>query len=134
VILYSPVQMASDLIDNYEGHPAFQFFRDFDADCDWSKALDGEPGKFVVIVRKAEDKYFLGAATNEEARKVSIDLDFLEPERAYKAIIYADTDKTDWKTNPTEYRIFERVVTSNDKLDIVMASGGGQAITFLKMK
>lgn len=134
VILYSPVQMASDLIDNYDGHPAFQFFRDFDADCDWSKALDGEPGKFVVIVRKADDKYFLGAATNEEARTVHIKLDFLEPYRSYKAIIYADTEKTDWKTNPTEYRIYEKAVTSEDELDIVMAKGGGQAITFLKMK
>lgn len=134
VILYSPVQMASDLIDNYEGHPAFQFFRDFDADCDWSKALDGEPGKFVVIVRKAADRYFLGAATDEEARTVKVKLDFLEPERAYKAIIYADTENTNWKTNPTEYQIYEKVVTSKDDLDIVMAKGGGQAITFLKMK
>ena len=96
--------------------------------------MDGEPGKFVVIVRKADDKYFLGAATNEEARTVYIKLDFLEPYRSYKAIIYADTEKTDWKTNPTEYRIYEKAVTSEDELDIVMAKGGGQAITFLKMK
>ena len=134
VIIYSPVQMASDLIENYEGHPAFQFYRDFDADCDWSKALDGEPGKFVVVVRKAKEKYFLGATTNEEARTVRISLDFLEPERAYKAIIYADTDKTDWETNPTEYKIVEKVVTSGDSMDIVMAKGGGQAITFMKME
>lgn len=63
---------------NYEGHPAFQFFRDFDADCDWSEALAGEPGEFVVIVRKAKDKYFLGATTNEEARTTDIKLDFLK--------------------------------------------------------
>ena len=66
VIIYSPLQMASDMIENYEGHPAFQFFRDFDADCDWSEALQGEPGEFVAVVRKAKDKYFLGATTNEE--------------------------------------------------------------------
>lgn len=134
VILYSPVQMASDLIENYEGHPAFQFFRDFDADSEWSKALDGEPGEFVVVVRKAKGKYFLGATTNEEARTVNVKLDFLEPDRSYKAIIYADTDRTDWKTNPTEYKIVERVVTADDAMDIVMAKGGGQAITFIKIQ
>ena len=68
VILYSPLQMASDMIENYEGHPAFQFFRDFDPDCDESKALAGEPGEFVAIVRKAKGNYFLGAATNENPR------------------------------------------------------------------
>lgn len=134
VILYSPVQMASDLIDNYEGHPAFQFFRDFDANSDWSEALDGEPGKFVVIVRKAGDKYFLGASTNEEARSVHVKLDFLESSRTYKAVIYADADDADWKTNPTAYKIDEEVVTSEDELDVVMAEGGGQAIAFFKMK
>lgn len=134
VILYSPVQMASDLVEHYEGHPAFQFFRDFDADCDWSKALDGEPGQFVVVVRKADDSYFLGATTNEEARQVRINLDFLEPYRAYRATIYADAEDTDWQTNPMTYRIEEKIVTSEDVLDIVMAPGGGQAITFQKMK
>ena len=71
VILYSPVQMASDMIEHYEGHPAFQFFRDFDADCDWSRALAGEPGEFVAVVRRAGDRYFLGAATNEQARTLT---------------------------------------------------------------
>ena len=83
VVIYSPLQMAADMIENYEGHPAFQFFRDFDADCDWSEALAGEPGEFVVIVRKAKDKYFLGATTNEEARTTDIKLDFLEKGKTY---------------------------------------------------
>lgn len=134
VILYSPVQMASDLIEHYEGHPAFQFFRDFDADCDWSKALDGEPGQFVVIVRKAKDNYFLGASTNESARTVDVKLDFLESGRSYKATIYADAPATNWKTNPTEYQITERIVTADDILNIKMAEGGGQAVSFTKMK
>ena len=81
VIIYSPLQMASDMIENYEGHPAFQFFRDFDADCDWSEALQGEPGEFVAVVRKAKDNYFLGATTNEEARTLTIPLDFLEKDK-----------------------------------------------------
>lgn len=73
--------MAADMIENYEGHPAFRFFRDFDADCDWSEALAGEPGEYVAIVRKAKDKYFLGAATDEEARSIDVKLDFLEKEK-----------------------------------------------------
>ena len=125
--------MAADQIENYEGHPAFRFFRDFDADCDWSKALAGEPGDFVVIVRRAKEKFFLGAATDEDARKVTVNLDFLDKRKTYKAIIYADASDADWETNPLAYIIMERKVTSNDKLTINMARGGGQAITFLPL-
>lgn len=131
VILYSPLQMASDMIENYEGHPAFQFFRDFDADCDWSEALVGEPGEFVVVVRKAKENYFLGASTNEEPREVTIPLNFLEEGKSYKALIYADGADADWKTNPTSYQITEQTVTSHDSLPIVMKKGGGQAISFM---
>lgn len=134
VILYSPLQMASDLIEHYEGHPAFQFFRDFNPDCDWSKALAGEIGQYVVIVRKAGADYFLGASTNEEARTVSIPLDFLEKGRKYKATIYADAPDADWKTNPTAYTITTRKVSSKQKLTIKMAQGGGQAISFSPIK
>lgn len=131
VVLYSPLQMASDMIENYEGHPAFRFFRDFDADCDWSEALQGEPGGFVAIVRKAKDKYFLGATTNEEARTLAVPLDFLEKDKKYHAVIYADGEDADWKTNPTSYRITEKEVASSDTLSIVMAKGGGQAVSFI---
>lgn len=131
VILYSPLQMASDQIENYEGHPAFQFFRDYDVDCDWSKALAGEPGEFVVIVRRAKENYFLGAATDDSAREVQIKLDFLEKGKKYKAIIYADAKDTDWQTNPTAYKITQKEVTADDIVLISMARGGGQAISFL---
>ncbi|MCD8184233.1 MAG: glycoside hydrolase family 97 protein [Bacteroides sp.] len=131
VILYSPLQMAADMIENYEGHPAFQFFRDYDVDCDWSEALAGEPGEFVVIVRRAKDKYFLGAATNEEAREVAVKLDFLEKGKTYRAVIYADGKEADWETNPTSCEIIEKQVTADDTLDIVMARGGGQAVSFI---
>lgn len=131
VILYSPLQMAADMIENYEGHPAFQFFRDFDADCDWSEALAGEPGEFVVIARKAKDNYFLGAATNEAAREVTIPLNFLEQGKTYKAVVYADGEGADWETNPTAYQITEKQVTAGDTLTINMARGGGQAISFM---
>lgn len=134
VVIYSPLQMAADMIENYEGHPAFQFFRDFDADCDWSEALAGEPGEFVVIVRKAKDKYFLGATTNEEARTTDIKLDFLEKGKTYKATIYADGANADWETNPTSYEILEKTVTTEDTLSIRMAKGGGQAIAFIPLE
>lgn len=131
VTLYSPLQMAADMIENYEDHPAFQFFRDFDPDCDWSRALYGEPGEYVVIVRRAKQKFFLGATTNEQARQINVPLSFLEKGKNYKAIIYADAPNTNWKTNPESFQITERLVTSSDTLHISMASGGGQAITFL---
>ena len=131
VVLYSPVQMASDLVEHYEGHPAFQFFRDFDADCDWSEALQGEPGEFIAVVRKAKENYYLGATTNKEARTLEIPLTFLEEGKKYQAKIYADGEDADWETNPTSYRIEEKTVTSADVLTVVMAKGGGQAISFM---
>ena len=111
--------------------PAFRFFRDFDADCDWSEALAGEPGEYVAIVRKAKDKYFLGAATDEEARSIDVKLDFLEKGKTYAAVIYADGKDADWETNPESYEIIEKQVTSDDTLTIVMAKGGGQAVSFM---
>ena len=133
VILYSPLQMASDMIENYEGHPAFRFFRDFDADCDWSEALQGEPGEFIAVVRRAKDKFFLGATTNAEARTLDIPLTFLEAGKQYKAVIYADGEDADWETNPTSYKIEEKTVTNTDVLNVVMAKGGGQAVTFFPL-
>lgn len=130
VVLYSPLQMASDMIEHYEGHPAFQFFRDFDPDCDWSQALDGRIGEYVAVVRRAGERYFLGATTNHEARTLRLPLDFLKPGVVYAATIYADAPDADWKSNPTAYTISERRMTAADSLDVAMASGGGQAVVF----
>ena len=140
VILYSPLQMASDMIEHYEGHPAFQFFRDFNPDCDWSEALQGEPGEYVVIVRRAGEDFFLGATTNGSAREVAVPLDFLansyqqsaisgQPS-AYEATIYSDGDDAHWETNPTSYKIEKKTVSSSDTLFIKMAAGGGCAVRF----
>ncbi|MDD4609894.1 MAG: glycoside hydrolase family 97 protein [Bacteroidaceae bacterium] len=131
VILYSPLQMASDRIENYKGHPAFQFFRDFKADCDWSRALQGEPGEFVAVVRRAGEQYFLGATTNETPRTLRIPLSFLKKETNYQARIYADGADADWKENPLSYTITEQHVNASDTLTIKMAAGGGQAISFV---
>ena len=129
VIIYSPLQMAADLIENYEGHPAFRFFRDFDADCDWSEALQGEIGDYIVVARRAGERFFLGAGTDGEARTLTQPLGFLQPGVRYTATIYADA--ADSAANPEAYRIEERTVTADDTLEIVMAARGGQAVTFL---
>ncbi len=134
VVLYSPIQMASDLVEHYEGHPCFQFFRDFDADSDWSEALQGEPGEFIAVVRRAKDNFFLGATTNEEARTLTIPLTFLEEGVKYTATIYADGDDADWETNPTAYKIEEQRVTVADTLTVMMAKGGGQAVSFMAIE
>lgn len=129
VIIYSPLQMAADLIENYEGHPAFQFFRDFDADCDRSVALQGEIGDYIVLARRAGDRWFLGAGTNGEARTLAQPLSFLEPGIVYTATIYADAP--DSAENPEHYRIDRRSVTAADTLEIAMAARGGMAVTFI---
>ena len=138
VLIYSPLQMACDLIENYEGHPAFQFFRDYDADCDWSEALAGEIGDYIVIARRAGEDFFLGAGTNDEPRTVSVPLEFLEKGVKYEATIYADDLDAPIITQPdgtqapdkTFYKIEKRAVTSDDTLEIQMAADGGQAISF----
>lgn len=130
VIIYSPLQMASDLIENYEGHPGFKFFRDFDADCDWSEALSGEIGRYIVIARRAGDRYFLGAGTDSEARTLDVGLSFLDPDTTYTATVYADdTDSAD----PEKLLITTSEVTSADTLTIRMAPAGGQAVTFIPL-
>ena len=131
VVLYSPMQMACDLLENYDGHPAFQFFRDFDADCDWSRALQGEVGEWIAVVRRAGDKFFMGATTDENARTITQKLDFLVPGEEYTATIYADAPDADWVSNPYAYQILTQKVTSADTLTLHLAPGGGAAVTIM---
>lgn len=125
VIIYSPLQMAADLIENYEGQPAFQFFRDFNADCDWSQALQGEIGKYIAVVRRAGDNYYLGAGTDSNARTLTVPLTFLG-DGTYTTTVYAD-DPAD----ATKVVISSRDVTAADTLTVEMAAAGGQAVTFM---
>lgn len=131
VIIYSPLQMAADQIENYEGHDAFDFFRDFNADCDRSEALQGEIGQYIVVMRQAGDRYFLGAGTNKSARTLTQPLTFLKEGVVYDAVIYADKSDSD---NPEDIVIENRKVTSTDTLTISMNPSGGQAITFIPSK
>ncbi|MBR1538281.1 MAG: glycoside hydrolase family 97 catalytic domain-containing protein, partial [Bacteroidales bacterium] len=133
VVLYSPLQMACDLLENYEGHPAFQFFRDFDADCDASQALQGEVGEYIAVVRRASDRFFYGATTDETARTLTQPLSFLQPGVTYTATLYADAPDADWRTNPYAYVIEERTVSAADTLMLHLAPSGGCAVSFLPL-
>ena len=134
VTMYSPLQMAADLPENYEKYPdAFQFIKDVAADWDESKYIEAEPGDYLTVARKTKGKesWFLGAITDENPRKTEIKLDFLTPNKKYKAIIYQDGKTADWQKNPINYEIKTMTVTSKTKLKLVLAAGGGTAISFM---
>ena len=130
VVLYSPVQMAADLIENYENQPAFQFIRDVAVDWDTTRVLHGRIGDDVVVARKTKgkDEWFIGGITDEEARTIDVTLDFLPKGRTYEAEVYADGKGASWRDNPLAIAITKRRVTSATRLSIAMAPGGGQAI------
>ena len=133
VTMYSPLQMAADLPENYEKYPdAFQFIKDVATDWDDSKYLEAEPGDYITVARKTKGKetWFLGAITDENARKSQIKLDFLSKGEKYKAIIYEDAKDADWQKNPIAYKIRTAVVTSKSKINLNLAAGGGTAISF----
>jgi hypothetical protein len=133
VTMYSPLQMAADLPENYEKYPdAFQFIKDVAIDWEESKYLEAEPGDYLTIARKTKGKetWFLGAITDENARKSEIKLDFLTKGKKYKAIIYEDAKDADWKNNPIAYKISTIEVTFKSKIKLNLAPGGGTAISF----
>lgn len=131
VVIYSPVQMACDLVENYEGHPAFQFIRDVGVDWEQTLVLDGEVGDFVAIARqeRGSERWFVGAISDENAREVSLNFAFLTPGQPYEAIFYEDTEDAHWDTNPGGYRIRKENVTSEYSFKGKMAPGGGIAIS-----
>ena len=137
VTMYSPLQMAADLLENYEKYPnAFQFIKDVAVDWDETKILQAEPGDFLTIARKTKgaDTWFLGAITDENARKSEISLDFLPKGQKFKAIIYEDAKDADWKLNPIAYKIRSGIVTNKSKINLILAPGGGTAISFEPIK
>jgi alpha-glucosidase len=130
VVLYSPVQMAADLPENYEGQPAFQFIRDVAVDWELTRVLEGKIGDYVVVARKARGKeeWFIGAITDEESRNFTETLSFLEPGRRYEAEIYADGKDAHFLTKPLDLEIRKLEVNSETRLTLELAKGGGQAI------
>jgi alpha-glucosidase len=130
VVLYSPVQMAADLIENYEGKPAFKFIRDVAVDWDTTRVLEGRIGDYVVVARRERNaqSWYIGAITDEEGRTFDVPLSFLQPGKRYVAEIYADGPGANWRTNPLPVAISSRPVVSTTRLRMVLAPGGGQAI------
>jgi len=136
LVLYSPLQMAADLIENYKRFPdAFQFIKD--VPCDWQKSvyLEAEPGEYVTIARKDKnsDNWFVGSSVNEKGHTSTFRLDFLDPKVQYEATIYADGKDASWDKNPQSYTITKRKVTSKSIIRLNSASGGGFAISIKKL-
>jgi len=137
VTMYSPLQMAADLPENYNRFlDAFQFIKDVAIDWDDSKYLEAEPGQFITVVRKAKgsSSWFLGNVNGETPRVSHLNLDFLEAKKTYEATIYADDKAAHYKTNPQAYTIRKIRVTNKSKLIQWSASGGGFAISFVEVK
>lgn len=134
VVIYSPLQMAADAIENYEGQPALSFIEN--CPTTWSKTLvpNGEIGKYITIARKARhgDSWFIGSITNEEARNIDIALDFLDEGAAYRAMIYEDGPEADYEHNPYEMTIRQINVAKGDTLHLRLARSGGAAIRIEK--
>ncbi|WP_203322645.1 glycoside hydrolase family 97 protein [Pseudoxanthomonas beigongshangi] len=134
VVIYSPIQMAADLLENYEANPGpFQFIKDVPVDWEETRVLNGEVGDYVTLVRKERggDNWYLGAITDEEPRTLKAPLSFLDPGRRYTAQIYRDGPMADWKDRREDIVIEEREVGSTDTLELKLAPGGGQAIRFV---
>ncbi|MGB4905976.1 MAG: glycoside hydrolase family 97 catalytic domain-containing protein, partial [Saprospiraceae bacterium] len=132
VTMYSPLQMAADLPENYLRFPdAFQFIKDVAVNWSRSVYLDAEPGDYIYVARKEKsgNNWFVGCITDEVSRKANISLNFLDPGKTYKATIYADTKDADYEKNPMSYKITNVLVNNKSKLPIYLAPGGGSAIT-----
>lgn len=134
VTIYSPLQMAADLPEHYDGHPAFTFIDDVPTDWQHSIALDGDVGEFMVVARqdRHSSDWYVGAASNELARQYTLVTDFLAPGVPYRADIYADGDNAHWRDNPMDVQISHRVIRGGDSVVIDMKPGGGAAIRFTK--
>ena len=132
VTMYSPLQMAADMIENYERFPdAFQFIKDVAVDWDNTYILESEPGDYITIARKAKGKneWYVGAITDENAREALVDFSFLPEGKKYEAIIYADGKNADWRTNPQSYEISKKMIDNKTKLKQHLARSGGLAIS-----
>jgi hypothetical protein len=130
--MYSPLQMAADLPENYERFmDAFQFIKDVAVDWEQSKYLEAEPGAYITVARKAKGtgQWFIGSITNENSRTSKIGFEYLDPGKTYVATIYADAQDAHYKTKPQAYTIRQILVTSKSVLEQYCAPGGGYAIS-----
>ena len=137
VTMYSPLQMAADIPENYERFPdAFQFIKDVAIDWDESKYLEAEPGEYITIARRAKgtDDWYIGCTAGYNGHTSNLSLDFLKPGKKYEATIYADAKDAHWETNPQAYTITHKKVTNKSRLKLKAAVGGGYAISIKEIK
>lgn len=136
VVIYSPIQMAADILESYEGNKAFQFIREVAVDWQKTIVLNGEVGDFVTIARKEKnnENWFVGGITDENERELTIDFRFLNDKQSYEAIIYEDAPNSHWNNNPTAYNIRSVEVNKSTKLKMKLAPGGGFAISVKQNK
>lgn len=130
ILLYTPWQMAADMIENYENQPAFTFIESVPTDWETTKVLNAEIGKYITIARKdkASDDWFVGSATDADARQLNVALDFLDEGKEYMAEIYADGEGADYRTNPYPMQYTRIKVTKASSLSLHLAPSGGAAI------
>ena len=130
VVIYSPMHMAADLPENYEGQPAFQFIRDVPVDWEQTEVLEAKIGDYVVVARQERNgaEWYIGAITDEESRTFEVPLAFLQEGRDYIAEVYSDETDAHWLTNPLAISISELNVDASSVITINLAPGGGQAI------
>ncbi len=132
--MYSPLQMAADLPENYAKYDdAFQFIRDVAVDWDDSKYLEAEPARYITVARKAKgtDNWFIGGKCNQDGHKSTVKLDFLDSGRKYECTIYADAKDADYEKNPKAYTITKKTVKKGDVLKLTQARGGGFAVSLI---
>ena len=137
VTMYSPLQRAADIPENYERFmDAFQFIKDVAIDWDETKYLEAEPGDYITIARKAKgtNDWYIGFTADENGHSSKLIFDFLDPDKKYIATVYADAKDADWKDNPQAYTIRKGIVTNKSKLNLHAASGGGYAISIKEVK
>lgn len=134
VVLYSPIQMASDLIENYENKPAFQFFRDLKMERDTTIVINAEVGDYITTAYKSGEEWFLGSITDENSRLLHIPLNFLNDDDAYLVELYSDAFDTDIHINPTSIEIGKYSADSSDTLKIALSPGGGIALRLLPVE
>ena len=137
VTMYSPLQMAADLPENYEKHmDAFQFIKDVPVDWQKSVYLEAEPGRYITIARKDKhsNDWYVGCTAHEGGHTSELLLNFLDKGKKYEATIYADAKDANWKTNPKAYTITKQKVNAKTKLKLTAAQGGGYAISIKEIK
>ena len=136
VTMYSPLQMAADMIENYEPYmDAFQFIKDVAVDWDDSRYLEAEPGDYITVARKAKGtgNWFVGCTADENGHVSDLSFDFLEPGKKYIATLYTDAKDAHYEHNPQAYMIRKGILTHTSKLKLKAAPGGGYAISIMEV-